>query len=262
MLFGLQLDYFSIGIPAILVLSILFSFLSFAFGWICNKNRINQDSVGSYFGVIGTLFAVLIGLVIFDVASKYADAHENIVSESKAIAEISVYLKQFKTGGVGSELNGLLLDYLDEMISSDWEHLERDQYNPKARAIISKIMVRIGAIVPTEKNEEIYLPILVQSVTNMAESRMIRFDIATHYMPTCEWALLISSGLLTILSSFYVRVGSSYAQIFLSFILSFSILTSLYAVLMFSEPYKGSFRVSINPLLHTQKVLHGEFGEY
>jgi membrane protease YdiL (CAAX protease family) len=262
MLFGLDLNDFSTGISAIITGSLLFTLLHYALSKQVKEEDLNHDAIGGYFGVIGTLYAVLIGLVIYDATSKYTSASNNISSESKAIGETHLYAKQFKSGNISSEISSLLINYIDEIVRSDWQHLAEDKNNPKAREFLSQIMLKIESIEPKTTKEEMYLPILLQSATNMAESRMVRFDNTTHSLPSCEWVLLSFSASLTLLTSLFLRVGKTFPQIALSFILSISILTSLYAVLMFSEPYKGSLRLPMGQLLLMQKVLHGEFGRF
>jgi len=203
MLFDLKLNYFSTGIPFLIFCSFLVSTIHYNIARNTEKYSLNQDAIGSLFGVIGTIFSVMIGLVIFDVTSKYSEAHEGIVMESKYIIETNLYLKQFKTGGVGNEISGILLEYLDEVVASDWEHMATDTNNAKGRAIVNKLYSKIESIIPKTKNEEIYLPILVQSATSMGEARMIRFDVTTHSIPSYEWMLLLTSALLTILASFF-----------------------------------------------------------
>lgn len=221
--------------------------------------RLDPEIVGGYFQVIGTVYAILIGLIVYDATSRYSDAHENVVNESKALVSIFMLSNQIKTDGVSNHLKQMTKDYAYEVVSNDWGYLQNESVNIKARGIIRDINLMVISLNPKTKSEEIIVPILIQAAMDVWRYRISRFDISTHFLPASEWILLLSGAVITLFCSFFYFLECHISQSILTFITAFIIASSLYAILMFSEPYKGDFSVSKKPFEIALGIIDGSY---
>lgn len=237
-----RLEYFCVGIPFVLllcVLSVIIQRMSRA--WF-EKKRLDPEVVGGFFQVVGSIYAILIGLVVYDATSRYSDAHQNVVDESKALVSVFLLADQIKPNNVSMKIKSLAQSYVNEVVSNDWDHLENETVNIKARGLIKELNQRIIELSPKTKNEEIIIPILVQNAMDAWRYRMSRFDVSTHRLPGSEWILLVMGGIATMVITFFYYLECNKSQSMLTFIAAFIISFSLYAILLFSEPYRGDLR--------------------
>ena len=254
-----KIERFCIGAPIILLICLIFVGLQSLIRSRIESKSLNPDIVGGFFQVIGTIYAILIGLVVYDATTRFSDAHENVANESKALVGIFMLSGQITPHGVGESIRVLTKDYVEEVLSNDWTHLQNETVNNKARALIRDINLKVLSLSPSNKNEEIVIPLLVQESMDAWRYRMSRFDVSTHRLPMSEWFLLIVGAIITIFCSFFYCLECQRAQSLLTFMTSFVIGISLYAVLMFSEPYKGDFAVSTKPFEIAQQIIDGTY---
>lgn len=255
----IQPENFSFGVPAILVFCIVCVVLQNLSRKYGEKRRLDPEIVGGFFQVIGTIYAVIIGLVVFDATSRFSDAHENVASESEALVSIFMLSKQIKPESAGDNIRNLTKIYVDEVVSHDWTHLQHETVNIKARTLLKDINQNILSLSPKTKNEEVIVPLLAQAAIDAWRFRMSRFDISSHRLPSSEWILLITGAMITICCSFFYYLECKRSQDTLTFLTSFMIASSLYAILMFSEPYKGDFKVSEMPFKISQAIMDGSY---
>jgi hypothetical protein len=196
---------------------------------------------------------------VYDATSRYSDAHETVEHESKSILQVYTLAKHIKSDGVGDNIANKIKAYNDEVVSNDWDRLQDGRINIKARKILKEINDDVLSISPNTKNEEVILPLLIQASLDVWTYRMSRFDPSSYALPTSEWVVLITGALLTILATFYYQLESRFTQSILIFMTSMIICSSLYAVLMFSEPYRGDFVVSKEPFIISKKIMDGMY---
>lgn len=255
----LKLQYFYYGIPAIFSFCAFIVFLQRLSHNYSRIKDLDPEIVGGFFQVIGSIYAILIGLVVYDATSRYSDAHANVVDESKALVSIFLLADQITQIDLGETIKKLDQDYVNEVVNHDWDHLETETVNIKARWLIKELNRKILALSPASKNEEIIYPIMMQTAMDAWRYRMSRFDISTHRLPISEWILLLTGGLVTITVTFFYHLECRRSQSILTFLTSFIIAFSLYAILLFSEPYKGDFKVSKKPFEIAQGIMDGSY---
>ena len=250
-IFGLigcvSFEKFYIGVISILLFCILAVLLQRLSRKHFEKKKLDPEIVGGFFQVIGTVYAILIGLIVYDATDRYSAAHENVANESKALVSIFILSKQVRPDSVASDIRNMAKDYVREVLSHDWDYLQNEAVNKKARGLIRDINLKAISLSPETKNEEIIVPILIEASMDAWRYRMSRFDISTHSLPASEWILLLSGAVLTLFCSFFYYLECQASQSILTFLTAFVIASSLYAILMFSEPYKGDFAVSRKP---------------
>ena len=253
----LALDNYAIGIPLI-ALVVTLSIL----GQVLVKRIVGRESlvhcheVGGYcFSIVGTLYAVILGLVVVDAATKYENAA--LIIEREAISLISVYtlVDQFKDTDSEMKIKRLSKYYLNEVLANDWNLMNEGKKNFKARNILKRLIDTIKIIEPITENQKVILPILLDKVLVIRESRRARYNQADYGIPNVEWIALLVGGLVTITFTYFFTVDNSKAQYLMTGIVALVISMNLYIVLLFADPYTGDFIVSRIPLIQAQLIM-------
>jgi Protein of unknown function (DUF4239) len=253
----ISIDRYEFGIPIVFLFSASCGFSYYIISKNFTITKLDPEIIGGFFQVIGTVYAILIGLVVYDATSRYSDAHETVEHESKSIIQVYTLAKHIKSGGAGDRIANKIKEYNDEVVLNDWDMLQDGKINIKARAILREVNDEVLSISPSTNNEEAILPILIQASIDVWTYRMSRFDSTGYALPTSEWVILVSGALLTIITPFFYQLESRVFQSILISMTSMIICSSLYAVLMFSEPYRGDFVVPKEPFIMSQKIING-----
>ena len=163
MLESLSLDTFSVGFSAILLtvaVAIAGQILTRRF---FGRERLEKlHEVGGYYiTVVGALYAVVLGLVVFDAMSKFQHATETVKDEAKSIVAVYSLSDQF-TGKHKDNIKRLSKEYVDEIINDEWQLMGKGQKSLKARHMVFDLMHSVKNLEPTTENQKGIFPIILQ----------------------------------------------------------------------------------------------------
>ena len=253
----IELDNYVVGIPLVaLVVALAILGQVLVKRIVSRESLINCHEVAGYcFSVVGTLYAVILGLVVLDAITKYENAAISI--EKEAISLISVYTlaDHFKDTDSEAKIQQLSKYYLNEVLANDWNLMNEGKKNFKARNILKRLIDTNNAIEPITENQKIILPILIDKSLSIRESSRARYNQADNGISTVEWIALLVGGLVTIMFNYFFNVDNSKAQYLMTGIITLVISMNLYIVLLFAEPYTGDFIASRIPLIQAQQIM-------
>jgi hypothetical protein len=244
MLPELQLDHYSQGIPAIALFVLAVIVCQIVVKRVLGHEAIRRcHEVGGYYlAIVGSFYAVLLGLVVFDALGKFEAAEKGVETEGKSLLAVSVMLKQFPQQE--KKLETLLIDYLDEVVNVEWDLMENNQISKKARQDMMGLISEGMKIEPQTENQKALFPILAGELISAWEARRDRTRVTNQGVPSAEWAILLLGSVITITFTFFFTIESSAIYLLMSGMVALLISMSLYLVLMFGAPFSGDMRVS------------------
>lgn len=260
----LEVDNYAVGIPLIIIVVVVFVIGQIFFRRLFRKEKIEScHEVGGFiFGLLGTLYAVILGLIVLDAMAKFETAQTIILNESQSLMVVFELAEQFKIGGKGKVVQQLTEDYIDEVITNDWEFMKDGVLNYRAHDILKNLLDEIKKIEPITENQKQLFPTLLQETISIVKSRYVRFTQAENGVPSPEWVMLLIGGVVTIVFTYFFRIENQKIQSLMIGMFSLIIIMNLYMVLLFSEPYAGDFAASKKPLITVQRFIKGVFDEH
>ena len=90
---------------------------------------------GYYMAIVGSLYAVVLGLVIFDAISNFQDASVCVKNEAKALLAVYAMADQFPENGK-EEIKAKIRDYVEEVVNHEWAYMDQNTFSPRARKIM------------------------------------------------------------------------------------------------------------------------------
>ena len=162
---NLYLDYYSVGIPVIFIAIGIILYLQSLL-----KKRLGAETiakcheVGSYYlSMVGTFYAVLLGLIVVDAMTKFQEAQNAVDREMTALIRIYSSAERFPEQRV--HLEKTVTDYADEVIDVEFPMMERrGRPDEKARDIALEILQTVKGIEPVTENQKAMFPILLSDV--------------------------------------------------------------------------------------------------
>ena len=257
----LEIDNYAVGIPLIIIVVGVFVIGQIFFRRLFRKEKIESchEVGGTMLQVLGTLYAVILGLIVLDAMAKFETAQTIILNESQSLLVVFELAEQFKFEGRGETVRQLTEDYLDEVITNDWGLMDDNVFNYKAHSILIKLIDEVKKIVPITENEKQLFPTLIQESLSVWKCRVARVNQAEIGVPRIEWVMLIIGGVITIVFTYFFRIENQKIQSCMTGLFALIIIMNLYMVLLFAEPYTGDFQASKKPMMTIQEVMRGTY---
>src|SRR6516225_3121891 len=159
------------------VLVIIFSTLLAAIGLLITRRLMNQKTlkeshdVGGYLlSVIGTLFAVLLGLVVVDAMQSYQRARDIVERESNCLTDVLILSDRLPEPR-RSKVRNMCADYADQVVDTEWSQMSCASYCPIAREKAISLMQALMDFEPKTENEKALYPQMVQEASEFWQNR-------------------------------------------------------------------------------------------
>ena len=197
---------------------------------------------GNMFQVVGTLYAVLIGLIIVDAMQTLNDLRVTIDNEASAVANIYTL-----AGGLPSEakikVQGLAVKYVDLVIDEEWKAMSHRTYSKGAIICVQGLWKTLIDCEPPKSAQENIRNMALGEMQNLSDSRRKRLLSSIHGTPPILWAALALGGALTIMFTYFFSISSLFGQIAMTAIVSTCLSLNIYLVYLFGYPFSGIFRL-------------------
>ena len=219
----------------------------------------DTHEVGGYLlSVVGTLYAVLLGLIVVDSMAKFQTAREVSESEANSLADVYVFAgclpKKERL-----EVREACLEYANQVVDVEWKKMDEGKVDLKAREIIIGINLMLNNFEPQTENQKAMYPILLQSASDTWHARRQRTSYATHGPPMVEWISLLAGSVITVIFTYFFGLDSLKIQMVMTSMVALLISLNLYLFLLFSYPFSGDLRVEPEPFAVDVMIFNHRF---
>ncbi len=258
-LFALALDSYAGG-----TMLILGSVAAGVAGLLLVRRLINTSNLvachevgSSLLSVVGTLYAVILGLIVVDAMSRFQEAHQVTDGEANALTDL-IILSRHLPAEKHAEIHRKARLYSDLVIGEEWPMMDHGRFSLKARAAALSLFDSVIDYEPvTEKQKAIYATSL-EATSDLWNNRRIRTGMVTLGIPTLEWLVLIVGGIITIVFTYFFALERLRVQVAMTTLVSLIISLNIYLVSMFGYPFSGDLKVSPDGFRVAQSLLTDE----
>jgi len=201
---------------------------------------------GYYFSVVGTFYAVLVGLIIFDAQARFDDAKKDVESEASALFMIHLHAARLPQPQ-GAEIQSLVKIYANRVIDYEWETMKNGYRDDVARGLLVDVSKKVDAIEPKSEGQGIVYDKVQDELTTAWTMRRERISHVEYRLPDLEWEVLLIGGMVTVVFSYFFVLESLWMQASMTALMSLVIAFNIYVVVELSNPYLGRIVVSKNP---------------
>lgn len=202
-----------------------------------------NDVAGSIFQVVGTLYAVLLGLIVVDTMNSMTEIRQTIEHEANGIANVFI-LSEGLPAQEGKELKLLSKNYVESVIDEEWAAMRNCSMSKNASATIVKMWdTALATDSPKQAHMDIRSKILDQ-LSEIGNDRRKRLLSSLQKVPTILWAVLIFGGISITIFTFFFGLSSASAQAAMAAIVAGSVSLNIYLVYLYGYPFSGSFALT------------------
>jgi len=220
--------------------------------------RRGHEATGNVLAIVGTLYAVLLGLVVVDAMVRFEQAEDVVQEESNCLADVFLLAARFPEPQQ-SRIREACRVYTRAVVDVEWPLMAQGRMSLDAREAALDLSRALDDFEPTSEAHKIVLPIVIEQVREMWDCRRERAGTVTSGIPIVEWVALIIGGAVTVLFAGLFAVDSGRLQALTTALLALVIGLNLYLVSLFGYPFAGTLSVSSRPFSVDLGIFEGLF---
>jgi hypothetical protein len=214
----------------------------------------HNDVAGYVFAVVGVLYALLLGFIVFASWEHVASAETDVRHEASsltALYETSVGLPN----GVRQQAQAALRRYTSLVITVGWPALAHDQASPSVDAALN----RLYQIYATGSRAGVPGNVDSESLTllnDVSAARAERLAGAHGFLTPVFWAVIVFGGVCTLAFALLFYLENTGIQIAMIAILAALVSAMFFLLIALDHPYAGGYTVSPDALRLALEGMH------
>jgi hypothetical protein len=223
--------------------------------WPSEKRRPYNDLIGGQLGILGTAYAVILGFMLFTVWTAFGEADLNVDLEANAVLDV-YRLAQGLPEPQRTRLQTLARSYADAVIAQDWPQMARGEVPEQTRAISAEMWDTIMSVREASATEVAAQQQLESQLGSVDQHRLTRVLQSTKSLPPVLWCVLLTGGVLTIISACTFGAENRKLHTWQVIALSLLVSLSLVAISDIHRPFHGLIHVRNSAFLRAQQSMN------
>ena len=222
--------------------------------WPARQRRVHNDIIGWQVSVLGTIYAVMIGFMLYAVWANFQTAEINADGEANALVNMC-RIAEGLPAAQRDAIQTSATEYVNVVLKKEWPDMNRGLSGWEDSSIILGFG-RILTNTPVNSfTQQVSLDHDMEQLSNLTEHRRIRQLESESMLPNILWAVLVSGGIITIVTC--CLLGSENFQLHFVMIFALALLISLVLVAIgdIDRPFQGTVHVSPNAFIRAQDAI-------
>jgi hypothetical protein len=216
------------------------------------KLKVHNDVAGPIFGVIGTIYAVMLAFVVVITWESHDVTKKHISSEVSGLVSLFVTAEGFKEP-MRSDLRKMILGYAESISAKEWKDLRIGKSTPATATILFDIMKSYAACLPATKTEEACLSESIDKLTGLIELRRMRQLDSVDGIHPMLWVTILLGSAITILMGCLFGTESLNLHLMSTGLLALMISLVLFTIVELDFPFSG--KMALSPVAFDEMVI-------
>ena len=205
--------------------------------------KLNNEVAGFIYGVIGVLYAVLLGFTAIIVWERFDTAQAGVDQEANALADLYRNAQVFPDD-VRKELETHLRAYATLVAEKEWAAMAEQKPSPETWEAYNRLWRTYHQFQPQTDHEKIWYAQSLTKLNELGDQRRLRLlSSRSDGIPDVMWVALLGAGVITIGFSFLFGTRSAKAQVLMTSGLAMTIALVLFSIMALEQPFAGITRV-------------------
>ena len=218
-----------------------------------NRLRSNNDVLGVYFTLIGTIYAIVMAFMLASVWTRFDQASSQAEQEAATLVNM-FHLADGLPEADRSRLQTEVRDYARLVISKEWPTMQQGQSDPQADKLHHQLWHDAQALQPRTNHDTNIHAQLLQQLTTLATLRRLRLLVSKSGLPNILWFVLIAGAALLIVITALYGEDPYPAHGVKAALLATILALILYAIWEIDGPFQGSVTVTPDAFVEAVKV--------
>ena len=211
--------------------------------WPVAQRTMNNELIGWQLGTLGTIYAVIMGFMLFTVWSNFSAAGLNVEMEANAARNL-FRIAEGMPQPQREQIEHLTRQYVRAVIEHDWaemEHAEVPEISHRINQKLWRVLMSTKEVTAAQSVAEDHA---LAALTELTAHRRTRLLNNLSSLPGILWCVLLVGGALTVVS--VTMFGASDVRLHTIQLFSLTILITLIvlAIADLDRPFRGWVHVS------------------
>lgn len=206
----------------------------------------HHDVAAAMLSVVGSLYAVVLGLVVVGSISKFEQARETVTHEANSLRNVYSLTRGLKNP-LKEKIRELCVAYAREVIQYDWPKMAESSKSEQVDNTFANLSARIVELNPANSSEANLQQNLLAAINEIDDDRAMRTIMSTPSFGELIWAVLIVGGVVLIVYTYFFGVENLKLQLLMTGLVTVVLVLNMIIVAMFAYPFTGDVKVRPTP---------------
>ncbi len=213
----------------------------------------HNEAAGFIYTGAGVIYAVLLAFVVIAVWQTHSQADDVVIQESAAI--LSLYRDaEVLPEPTRTNVEGALKNYLGLVISDEWPMLVEGHPSPKAEFALGQIWKDYRELTPQTAWDVALSAESFRQLNEVSVRRSHRLVLAESRLPAILWFFLLGGGVIMVVFTYFFHTNNIVAHAVMVGMTTVLVVSALYIVYAFDEPFSGPIAVSPAAFQHALEL--------
>jgi hypothetical protein len=208
--------------------------------------RLNHEVSGYMFSTIGTLYSVILGLVVVGSLTTFDQARLTVAQEANSLHDI-YHLAHGLPPQQKASIRKLCLQYAGVVITDEWPQMNNGKHSEKAHDVVNELWNEVVDFKPTEARDTDLHTALLTEVNTLGDNRETRLNTSSRSGDAIIWTVLIFGGTVLVLFTYLFSAQKLFVQLLTTTLITMILALNLAIVAMYGYPFTGDVHVSCSP---------------
>lgn len=214
----------------------------------------HNNVAGFIHGVIGVVYAVLLGFTAIMVWEQFRNAQEGIEREADALADLYRDSQAFPPE-VREQVALRVRAYARAVIEKEWPAMAEGESSTETREDYDQLWRTYHEFKPNEDQQRAWYAESIRQLNVLGDERRDRLLRVRYRLPTVIWSVLLAGGAVTIGFTFFFGTRNARAQGLMTAGLALTIGAVLLSILALEHPFAGITSVDPEAFRRVEKTL-------
>ncbi|MBX9567850.1 MAG: DUF4239 domain-containing protein [Candidatus Obscuribacterales bacterium] len=213
-------------------------------GMFLVRKKISRQSLeschevgGIMLAIVGTLYAIVVGLIVVNSQSRVDAASQMAVTESNMLSNIYHLSKTFREPA-RHKIRQTIHEYAVAVTKENWAKVETNQEKEETIPAYRRLWSEITAYNPQEPNEQQCYASMLSNMEDLSAARKFRTVAAKNGLSPVLWSVLIAGGVGIVLFTYFFFVENMLAQTLMTAFVTMFISMNVYLIHICQNPYR------------------------
>lgn len=214
----------------------------------------HNNVAGFIYGVIGVVYAVLLGFTAIMVWEQFRNSQEGVEREADALADLYRDAQNLPPE-VREQVALRVRAYARAVIEKEWPAMAEGQSSPETWEEYEQLWRTYNEFTPHGDHQRAWYAESIRQLNTLGDERRDRLLRVRSHLPTVIWSVLLAGGAVTIGFTFFFGTQNPRAQGLMTAGLALTIGAVLLSILTLEHPFAGITSVDPEAFRQVEKVL-------
>lgn len=201
-----------------------------------------HEVAGNMLAVVGTMYALLVALIVVDAMSNMQEARATTELEANSLSDI-FRLANSMPGKHGLEIQKQCFSYGRAVVDDEWDKMAESKESDLAWQEFSELWHVVERVEPQTEQQKTFYAQMTSELSSLGDSRRSRLLASHHGISQLLWSVLFLGAAVTIGFTYFFAVESWIAQAVMIVFVSTTIALNLFLINEYAYAFQGSLRV-------------------